>query len=70
MIATRDEREEILSTIVDKGKFDIIVTSFEGVRLCLPSLRKIKWHYIVIDEAHKIKNEDSQLSQVIRKLHT
>lgn len=70
LIATRDEREEILSTIVDKGKFDVIVTSFEGVRLCLNSLKKIKWHYIVIDEAHKIKNEDSQLSQVVRKLHT
>lgn len=24
----------------------------------------------MIDEAHKIKNEDSQLSQVVRKLHT
>jgi SWI/SNF-related matrix-associated actin-dependent regulator of chromatin subfamily A member 5 len=70
LIATKDEREEILSTIVDKGKFDILVTSFEGVRICLNSLKKIKWHYIVIDEAHKIKNEDSQLSQVVRKLHT
>jgi SWI/SNF-related matrix-associated actin-dependent regulator of chromatin subfamily A member 5 len=56
--------------VVDKGKFDVIVTSFEGVRLCLNSLKKIKWHYIVIDEAHKIKNEDSQLSQVVRKLNT
>lgn len=33
-------------------------------------MRKIKWHYIVIDEAHKIKNEESQLSQVVRKLST
>jgi len=33
-------------------------------------LKKIKWQYIVIDEAHKIKNEDSQLSQIVRKLHT
>ena len=41
---------------MDKGKFDIIVTSFEGVRICLNSLKKIKWHYVVIDEAHKIKN--------------
>ena len=70
LIATRDEREDILSNIVDKGKFDVIVTSYEGVRICLSSLKKIKWHYIVIDEAHKIKNEDSQLSQVVRKLHT
>jgi len=70
LIATKDEREEILTNVVDKGKFDIIVTSFEGVRICLNSLKKIKWQYIVIDEAHKIKNEDSQLSQVVRKLHT
>jgi SWI/SNF-related matrix-associated actin-dependent regulator of chromatin subfamily A member 5 len=48
----------------------VLVTSFEGVRICLNSLKKIKWHYIVIDEAHKIKNEDSQLSIVVRKLHT
>lgn len=46
------------------------MTSFEGVRICLSHLKKIKWHYIVIDEAHKIKNEDSQLSQVVRKLRT
>jgi SWI/SNF-related matrix-associated actin-dependent regulator of chromatin subfamily A member 5 len=46
------------------------VTSFEGVRICLSQLKKIKWQYIVIDEAHKIKNEDSQLSQVVRKLNT
>ena len=70
MIATKEEREEILANVVDKGRFDILVTSFEGVRLCLPSLKKIKWHYIVIDEAHKIKNEASQLSQVVRKLQT
>lgn len=25
---------------------------------------------MVIDEAHKIKNEESQLSQIVRKLHT
>jgi SWI/SNF-related matrix-associated actin-dependent regulator of chromatin subfamily A member 5 len=56
LIATKDEREEILTNVVDKGKFDIIVTSFEGVRICLNSLKRIKWHYIVIDEAHKIKN--------------
>jgi SWI/SNF-related matrix-associated actin-dependent regulator of chromatin subfamily A member 5 len=70
LIATKDERTEILSSIVDKGKFDILVTSFEGVRICLNNLKKIRWHYIVIDEAHKIKNEESQLSQDVRKLQT
>lgn len=48
----------------------MVVTSFEGARLCLKHLRKIKWKYLVIDEAHKIKNEQSMLSQVVRSLHT
>lgn len=39
------------------------------MRLCLNYLTKIKWHYIVIDEAHKIKNEESKLSQLVRKLN-
>jgi hypothetical protein len=28
LIATKDEREDILREVVDKGKFDVIVTSF------------------------------------------
>jgi len=29
-------------------------------------LMKYKWEYIIIDEAHKIKNEDSQTSIRVR----
>lgn len=31
---------------------------------------KFKWEYIIIDEAHKIKNEDSQTSKRIRQMHS
>ena len=30
--------------------------------IALPVLKKIKWEYLVIDESHKIKNEESILS--------
>ena len=29
---------------------------------------KFKWEYIVVDEAHKIKNEESQISKRLRQL--
>lgn len=69
LIPTKDERNDILTNFVIPGKFDVLITSFEGVRICLSYLTKIKWHYIIIDEAHKIKNEESQLSQLIRRLN-
>jgi SWI/SNF-related matrix-associated actin-dependent regulator of chromatin subfamily A member 5 len=34
------------------------------------ALQKFEWKYIIIDEAHKIKNEDSQTSQRIRQLRS
>lgn len=48
----------------------MVVTSFEGARICLKYLRRIRWKYLIIDEAHKIKNEESMLSQVVRALNT
>lgn len=59
LIARKEQREEILKTQLQPGKFDVIVTTFEGFRICLSNLLKFKWEYLIIDEAHKIKNEES-----------
>ncbi|CAI5702838.1 unnamed protein product [Peronospora effusa] len=53
-----------------KRKFDVCVTTFE---MCLKeksALCKFAWRYLVIDEAHRIKNESSQFSTVVRMLDT
>jgi SWI/SNF-related matrix-associated actin-dependent regulator of chromatin subfamily A member 5 len=31
---------------------------------------KFKWEYLIVDEAHKIKNEESQISKKLRQLDT
>ena len=48
-----------------QGKFDVVVTSFEIVCREKSHFKKFHWRYFVIDEAHRIKNENSQLSTVI-----
>ncbi|KAA1102342.1 hypothetical protein PGT21_019144 [Puccinia graminis f. sp. tritici] len=62
---SKDERGDICQQILAQD-FDVVLTTYE---LCIrekASLKKIPWEYIVIDEAHRIKNVDSMLSQIVR----
>ena len=70
LIAAKPYRDEILKNELVPGKFDVCITSYEGITLCHPNLRKFTWKFLIIDEAHKIKNDESNLSQLIRKLTT
>ena len=51
-------------------KFDVLVTSYEGFVKEKGRLGRIDWQYLIIDEAHRIKNENSSLSLAVRKLKT
>ena len=52
---------------LDKNNaFDVCVTSYEMVIKEKNALKKFHWRYIIIDEAHRIKNENSRLSKVMR----
>lgn len=54
--------------IVAVGKFDVVVTSYEMVIKEKNHFKKFHWRYIIIDEAHRIKNENSILSRVCASL--
>jgi SWI/SNF-related matrix-associated actin-dependent regulator of chromatin subfamily A member 5 len=57
---------EMVQTRLLTQKFDVCLTSYDICLLEKTHLKKFAWQYIVIDEAHRIKNENSQLSQIIR----
>lgn len=63
---TKDERSAIISDRLIVEKFDVCITSYEVILREKAALKKLAWEYIIIDEAHRIKNEESSLSQVIR----
>jgi SWI/SNF-related matrix-associated actin-dependent regulator of chromatin subfamily A member 5 len=56
----------IVTDVILAQKFDILITSYEMCMREKSTLRKFSWEYIIIDEAHRIKNVDSLLSQIIR----
>ncbi|KAG8976368.1 hypothetical protein FRB93_013276 [Tulasnella sp. JGI-2019a] len=67
---TPEERNHIISTRLLTGKFEILITSYE---ICIrekAAMKKFSFGYIVIDEAHRIKNMDSLLSQIIRSYNS
>ncbi|CAD8176649.1 unnamed protein product [Paramecium octaurelia] len=70
LIAVKEEREDIINKSFQPGKFDVCLTSYEGVNICLKHIRRFQYKYIIIDEAHKIKNEDAIISQNLRKIRT
>lgn len=45
------------------GEWDVCVTSYEMVIKEKSVFKKFHWRYLVIDEAHRIKNEKSKVSQ-------
>lgn len=51
-------------------KFDVVITSYEILIKEKAALKRFCWEYIVIDEAHRIKNEQSLFSQTIRSFNT
>ncbi|KAE9017146.1 putative chromatin-remodeling complex ATPase chain [Phytophthora fragariae] len=72
----KEERQRCVQEVLcpglpdSKRKFDVCVTTFE---MCLKektALCKFAWRYLIIDEAHRIKNESSQFSTVVRMLDT
>ncbi|KAJ0398587.1 hypothetical protein P43SY_003193 [Pythium insidiosum] len=72
----KDERQRVIDEVLCPGlpdkkrKFDVCVTTFEMCMKEKTALCKFAWRYLIIDEAHRIKNEASQFSQVVRMLDT
>lgn len=66
----KEERQKIIKERLLTARFDVLITSFEMVIREKAQLKKFRWQYVVVDEAHRIKNESSSLSQIIRLFYS
>lgn len=62
----KEERHKLVNERLLDEDFDVCITSYEMVLREKSHLKKFAWEYIIIDEAHRIKNEESSLAQIIR----
>ncbi|EAW24805.1 putative SNF2 family helicase/ATPase [Aspergillus fischeri NRRL 181] len=62
----KEERHKLINERLLDEDFDVCITSYEMVLREKAHLKKFAWEYIIIDEAHRIKNEESSLAQIIR----
>ncbi|KAL9085332.1 MAG: hypothetical protein Q9165_007623 [Trypethelium subeluteriae] len=62
----KEARHELIDERLVDEKFDVCITSYEMVLREKTHLKKFAWEYIIIDEAHRIKNESSSLAQIVR----
>jgi len=66
----KEERQAIIDDMMrpsatqDQREWDVLITTYEIVNLERNALTKIAWRYLIIDEAHRLKNEASQFSMV------
>ncbi|VDB85302.1 unnamed protein product [Peniophora sp. CBMAI 1063] len=63
---SKDERAELIANRLLPQDFDVCITTYELCLIEKGALKKLSFEYIVIDEAHRIKNVDSILSQIVR----
>ncbi|XP_019958308.2 DNA excision repair protein ERCC-6-like 2 isoform X1 [Paralichthys olivaceus] len=60
-------KEEELARIKN-GRIEIALTTYETLRLSLDQFNIIDWSAVIVDEAHKIKNPNSQITQAMKEL--
>ncbi|KAL0202979.1 hypothetical protein M9458_000997, partial [Cirrhinus mrigala] len=61
LIGDRDERTAFIRDTLLPGEWDVCVTSYEMLIIERAVFKKFNWRYLVIDEAHRIKNEKSKI---------
>ncbi|XP_046560346.1 SWI/SNF-related matrix-associated actin-dependent regulator of chromatin subfamily A member 5-like isoform X1 [Haliotis rubra] len=67
LIGDQAQRAAFIRDTLMPGEWDVCITSYEMVIREKSVFKKFNWRYLVIDEAHRIKNEKSKLSEIVRE---
>lgn len=66
----KQQRDAMKREALVTGKFDVCITNYESARSDESVLANFVWRVIVMDEAHRIKNENAQQTLACMRLRT
>lgn len=72
VIGDKMQREETIKTklINAEARPHVCLTTYDVVRLEFKELSRILWYYMILDEGHKLKDNTSQISLILRGFTT
>ena len=60
-VCLSSSQNAMIRDVLLPGEWDVCVTSYEMLIIEKAVFKKFNWRYLVIDEAHRIKNEKSKV---------
>ncbi|CAI5756070.1 unnamed protein product [Candida verbasci] len=67
-IKSQINAKEIVDRVMEKGH--VLVTTYVGLRIYSKYILPRQWGYVVLDEGHKIRNPDSEISLTCKQIKT
>lgn len=62
-------RSDVVRRITSSGA-GILITTYDHLRICKRELLRVKWGYAILDEGHKIRNPDAEVTLAAKQLLT
>ncbi|GIY20294.1 DNA excision repair protein ERCC-6 [Caerostris extrusa] len=59
----------VLIRIINKNH-GVLITSYSGIVHHLDNILQYEWHYVILDEGHKIRNPDAQATLAVKQFRT
>ena len=66
----KDERKILSEHTIKESHYNIILTTFECSMKEKNALAALNYEYLIIDEAHRLKNDQAKFSMVVRKFNS
>ncbi|PHT60290.1 putative ATP-dependent DNA helicase CHR12 [Capsicum baccatum] len=60
-----EERKALREELSGEGRFSVLITHYDLIMRDKAFLKKIHWHYLIIDEGHRLKNHECALARTL-----